>query len=65
MQRPVIHRRTILAGGSALGLLTGTRSGQAQTPLEPRVVIVTSFSRDVTTPFVQASSGKRAAARPI
>ena len=54
MQGPVTSRRTILAVGSAAGLLAGARSGLAQTALEPRVVIVTSFSRDVTTPFVQA-----------
>lgn len=43
-------RRGLLAGTAALGL-AGTAA--AQGALEPRLVIVTSFSRDVTTPFVQ------------
>jgi phosphoglycerate transport regulatory protein PgtC len=45
-------RRAVLAAASA-ALLPAARA-RAQTALEPRVVIITSFSRDVTTPFVQA-----------
>ncbi len=43
-------RRRLLAGSAALGLTPVLARAQA---LEPRVVIVTSFSREVTTPFVQ------------
>ncbi|MFN7634799.1 MAG: ABC transporter substrate-binding protein, partial [Acetobacteraceae bacterium] len=46
-------RRTLLAGSAALGALAVAGPAGAQGALEQRVVIVTSFSRDVTTPFVQ------------
>ena len=54
MPQPATSRRAILAAGGTIGLLHGTTRAGAQPALEPRVVIVTSFSRDVTTPFVQA-----------
>src|SRR5690606_613044 len=44
-------RRRLLAGTAALSLSPALVRAQA---LEPRVVVVTSFSREVTTPFVQA-----------
>ncbi|PWS34290.1 ABC transporter substrate-binding protein [Falsiroseomonas bella] len=45
-------RRAVLAAASAA--LLPVAQLRAQTALEQRVVIITSFSRDVTTPFVQA-----------
>jgi phosphoglycerate transport regulatory protein PgtC len=45
-------RRRLL--GAASGTLLVASSGRAQTALEQRAVVITSFSRDVTTPFVQA-----------
>jgi ABC-type Fe3+ transport system substrate-binding protein len=45
-------RRALLA--AAGGTVIAARAGQAQAPLEQRAVVITSFSRDVTTPFVQA-----------
>lgn len=47
-------RRGLLAAWAAAGLLPSVSPALAQGALEPRLVIVTSFSRDVTTPFVQA-----------
>lgn len=44
-------RRRLLAGTAAFSLSPVLVRAQA---LEPRVVVVTSFSREVTTPFVQA-----------
>jgi ABC-type Fe3+ transport system substrate-binding protein len=54
-QRMTVTRRQAFgaAAGMAAALLPGAAL-QAQTSLEPRLVIITSFSRDVTTPFVQA-----------
>jgi ABC-type Fe3+ transport system substrate-binding protein len=49
---PLATRRGWLAAGSSLLLAPGI--GRAQSALEPRAVVITSFSRDVTTPFVQA-----------
>lgn len=48
-------RRRVLAAtaGAATAALAGAPA-RAQDALEPRVVVITSFSRDVTTPFVQA-----------
>jgi ABC-type Fe3+ transport system substrate-binding protein len=45
-------RRCILT--AAATALMASRGARAQGALEPRVVVITSFSRDVTTPFVQA-----------
>lgn len=53
MPKPTTSRRALLAAGGTLGLLPGVRGAIAQAALEPRVVIVTSFSREVTTPFAQ------------
>ncbi|MBC9176165.1 ABC transporter substrate-binding protein [Pseudoroseomonas ludipueritiae] len=50
MPRPVLSRRAMLAAGGAAALLPRVASAQ----LEQRVVVVTSFSRDVTTPFATA-----------
>lgn len=47
-----LSRRHVL--GSAATMLLPAATLLAQAALEPRVVIITSFSRDVTTPFVQA-----------
>jgi ABC-type Fe3+ transport system substrate-binding protein len=56
MIRMTTTRRRLLGsttGGAAAALLPAGAL-RAQAALEPRVVIITSFSRDVTTPFVQA-----------
>ncbi|WP_137178584.1 ABC transporter substrate-binding protein [Roseomonas sp. AR75] len=45
-------RRRLL--GASGGALLVPQVARAQAALEPRAVIITSFSRDVTTPFVQA-----------
>jgi ABC-type Fe3+ transport system substrate-binding protein len=45
-------RRALL--GAAAATIAATGGARAQGTLEPRVTIITSFSRDVTTPFVQA-----------
>lgn len=45
-------RRGLL--GVAAASAVPVPAARAQSGLEPRVVIITSFSRDVTTPFVQA-----------
>ncbi|WP_083747620.1 ABC transporter substrate-binding protein [Teichococcus deserti] len=50
MLSPVLSRRAMLAAGGAAALLPGVARAQ----LEQRVVVVTSFSRDVTTPFATA-----------
>jgi phosphoglycerate transport regulatory protein PgtC len=50
MPLPVLSRRAMLAAGGAVALLPRVASAQ----LEQRVVVVTSFSRDVTTPFATA-----------
>lgn len=44
-------RRGLLAGGAALGLAPALARAQA---LEPQVVIITSYNRDMTTPFATA-----------
>jgi len=50
---PVTRRWTLgMAAGAAAAM--SSASAWAQAALEPRLVIITSFSRDVTTPFVQA-----------
>lgn len=54
MNNAATSRRGLMAGGAALGLASGAGRARAQASLESRVVVVTSFSRDVTTPFVQA-----------
>ncbi|WP_426954438.1 ABC transporter substrate-binding protein [Muricoccus radiodurans] len=46
-------RRSVLATGLGVALPFGPRGATAQA-LEPRVTVITSFSRDVTTPFQQA-----------
>ena len=45
MPQPTTSRRALLAAGGTIGLLRGTTQATAQQALEPRVVIVTSFSR--------------------
>ena len=50
MPLPVLSRRAMLAAGGAAVLLPK----MARAQLEQRVVVVTSFSRDVTTPFATA-----------
>ena len=47
-----LTRRHVLGAGAAA--LVPVAAARAQAALEPRVTIITSFSRDVTTPFVQA-----------
>ena len=50
MPLPVLSRRAMLVAGGAAALLPRAASAQ----LEQRVVVITSFSRDVTTPFATA-----------
>lgn len=53
-QRTTVTRRWTLGMAASAAAAMASRPGQAQAALEPRLVIITSFSRDVTTPFVQA-----------
>jgi ABC-type Fe3+ transport system substrate-binding protein len=44
----------MVLGATTAATLAPLGAARAQAGLEPRVVVITSFSRDVTTPFVQA-----------
>ncbi|PHK93501.1 ABC transporter substrate-binding protein [Pseudoroseomonas rhizosphaerae] len=54
MQRLLMTRRGALGMAAGAAAAVSSAPARAQAALEPRLVIITSFSRDVTTPFVQA-----------
>lgn len=54
MQRLLMTRRGALGIAAGAAAAVSSAPARAQAALEPRLVIITSFSRDVTTPFVQA-----------
>ncbi|KAA2212048.1 ABC transporter substrate-binding protein [Teichococcus oryzae] len=53
-QRLPVTRRWTLGMAAGAAAAVSSAPARAQAALEPRLVIITSFSRDVTTPFVQA-----------